>query len=118
MCGGHWLALQSVAWGCMIVSFSKQGSLGTAIARTFSGKHPCPLCLKIRHGVYEEQEHQDKLPWLKIEKLPEAVWQLSCVTAPPAPTTPRHDQPLVPTLHADFIDSPPAPPPRDSWHAL
>ena len=118
MCGGHWLTLQSVAWGRMIVIFSQQDSLGTAIAKTFSGKHPCSLCLKIRHGVYEEQERQDKLPWLKIEKLPEVVWQLRCVTAPRVPTTPRHDHPFVPILHADFIDSPPSPPPRDTWHSL
>ena len=118
MCGGHWLALQSVAWGRMIVIFSQQDSLGTAITKTFSGKYPCSLCLKVRSGLHQDKERQDKLPWLKTEKLPEAVWQLSCVTAPRVPTAPRHDQPFVPTLHADFIDSPPAPPPRDSWHAL
>ena len=114
MCGGHWFALQSIAWGRMLISFSQQDSLGTAIVKTFSGQYPCSLCLKVRHGVQQEQERQDKLPWLKIEKLPEAVWQLRCVTAPSAPTAPRLDQPFVPALHADFIDSPPAPPPRVS----
>ena len=114
MCGGHWFALQSVAWGRMLISFSQQDSLGTAIAKTFSGKHPCSLCLQIRDGFHQQQERPDKLPWLKTEKLPEAVWQLHCVTAPSAPTAPRYDQPFVPTLHSDFIDSPPAPPPRVS----
>ena len=104
--GGHWLALQSIAWGRMIADFSRQDSVGTAIAKTFSGKYPCPLCLKVRKGLHQEQERQDKLPWLKTEKMPEAVWQLCCVTAPRAPTAPRHDQPFVPTLHADFIDPP------------
>ena len=118
MCGGHWLALQSIAWGRMIVIFSQHDSLGTAIAKTLSGRHPCSLCLKVRNGLQQDKDRQDKLPWLKPEKMPEAVWQLNCVTAPRVPTTPRHDQPFVPILHADFIDSPPAPPPRDSRHAL
>jgi hypothetical protein len=114
MCGGHWFALQSIAWGRMITDFSQRDSIGTAIAKTFSGKHPCSLCLKIRDGLHQDKERQDKLPWLKTEKLPEAVWQLRCVTAPSAPTTSRSDQPFVPTLHAAFIDSTPTPPPRAS----
>ena len=48
MCGGHWLVLQSVAWGRMIADFSQEDSIGTAIAKTFSGKHPCSMCLQIR----------------------------------------------------------------------
>jgi hypothetical protein len=112
MCGGHWLALQTVAWGRMIVDFSRQDSLPAAIAKTFSGQYPCSMCFKIRKGWHQEQERQDKLPSLQAEKMPEAVWQLRCVTAPRVPTAPRRDQPLVPTLHADFIDSPPSPPPR------
>ncbi len=112
MCGGHWFALQTVAWGRMLAEFSQQDSLSMAIAKTFSGKHPCSLCLKIRKGWHQEQQQQEKEPWLRTEKLPEVVWQLRCLTVPPAPTTPRYEQPFVPTLHADFIDSPPSPPPR------
>jgi hypothetical protein len=112
--GGHWLALQSIAWGRMIAEFSRQDSVGTAVAKTFSGKYPCPLCLKIRDGLHQEQERQAKLPWLKTEQMPEAAWQFRFVSAPGAPTEPRHEQPFVPTLHADFIDSPPCPPPRVS----
>jgi hypothetical protein len=118
MCGGHWLALQSVAWGRMIADFSHRDSIGTAIAKTFSGKHPCSLCLKISKGWHEERQREEKLPWLKTEKMPEAVWQLRCATAPPVPSAPRHDQPFVPTLRADFIASPPTPPPRAAWHVL
>jgi hypothetical protein len=98
----------------MIVIFSQQDSLGTAIAKTFSGKYPCSLCLKVRSGLHENQERQDKMPWLKIEKMHEALWQLSCVTVPSAPTSLRQGQPFIPTLHTEFIDSPPAPPPRVS----
>ena len=118
MCGGHWFALQTVAWGRMIADFSRQDSFGTAIAKTFSGKHPCAMCLKIRKGWHQEKQQQEKQPWLKTEKQPEVVWQLRCLTAPPAPTAPRHEQPIVPTLHADFIESPPTPPPRGLFATL
>jgi hypothetical protein len=114
MIGGHWLALQSVAWGRMLVEFSRQDSFSTAVVKTFSGSYPCALCLKVRQGIYQDKEREEKLPWLKTEELPEAIWQLRCVTAPSVPTAPRHEQPFVPTLHADFIESPPAPPPRIS----
>jgi hypothetical protein len=116
--GGHWFALQSIAWGRMIADFSRQDSVGTAIAKTFSGKYPCSMCLQVRRGLHQDRERQDKLPWLKTEKMPEAVWQLRCVTAPPAPTLARIEQPFVPTFHPDHIESPPTPPPRTSSSVL
>jgi hypothetical protein len=118
MAGGHWLALQTIAWGRMIADFSQRDSLGTAIAKTFDGKHPCPMCLKIRKGIHQQERQQQKEPWLKTENLPEGVWQFRCVTAPPAPTAQRHEQPTVPILHTDFIESPPIPPPRVLFAAL
>jgi hypothetical protein len=118
MCGGHWLALQSVAWGRMIADFSQQDSIGTAIAKTFSGKHPCSMCLKIRKGVHEEKQREEKLPWTKTEKMPEPFWELRCVTIPVAPTVALCERPFVPVLHTDFIDSPPTPPPRACFRVL
>ena len=118
MCGGHWLALQSVAWGRMIADFSQQDSIGTAIAKTLSGKHPCAMCLQIRKGVHEEEQREEKLPWTKTEKMPEVLWQLRCVTVPAAPTVALCERPFVPALHTDFIDSPPSPPPRASFRVL
>jgi hypothetical protein len=118
MCGGHWFALQSVAWGRMFADFSRQESIGMAIAKTFSGKYPCSMCLKIRNGWHQEKQPKDKLPWFETERMPEVVWQWRCVTAPRAPLTLRNDEPFVPTLHADFIDSPSTPPPRISKHVL
>lgn len=112
MLGGHWLALQSVAWGRMLVDFSHQTSFATALARTFSGRYPCSLCLKVRQGWHEEQQRQENLPWEKLEKLPEVLWEVRCLTVPAAPTAARHEQPFVPTLHAEFTAAPPTPPPR------
>jgi len=118
MCGGHWFALQSVAWGRMIADFSHQDSIGTAIAKTFSGQHPCSMCLKIRKGWHEEKQREEKLPWVKTEKMPELLWELRCVTVPAAPTFAMDERPFVPERYSDFVDSPPTPPPRAGFRVL
>jgi hypothetical protein len=110
--GGHWLVLQTLAWGRMMWDFSERDPLGTAIVKTFSGQHPCPLCLKIRQGWHQEQQREQKLPCLRMEKMPEPFWEWQSVAAPPAPTGIRDAPPFVPYFHSDFIDSPPTPPPR------
>jgi hypothetical protein len=112
MLGGHWLALQSVAWGCMIADFARQGPLDAAISKTFSGKYPCSLCLKVRKGWHEDQQRGARMPWVKTEKMPEVLWELRCATAPAAATGAQLEQRLVSALYSDFIDAPPVPPPR------
>ncbi len=112
MTGGHWLALQSVAWGRMVMDFAQRESVGTAIAKTFSGQHPCSMCLKIRAGWQHQKEREEKLPWIKIEQISEAFWQLRALTIPVAPTAPKEELPFVPRFHTGFINSPPTPPPR------
>ena len=118
MSGGHWLALQTVAWGRMIADFTRQDSLGTAVSKTFSGKHPCSLCVKVRKGFQQEKEREQKQPWLKAEKAPEAAWQWRLLSAPPAPLCLHYDSATVPDFPSDFISSPPTPPPRRSPAAL
>ena len=118
MSGGHWLALQSVAWGRMIADFSRRDSLGTAIAKTFDGRHPCPLCLKIRKGLQEEKQREEKRPWLKADKQPELLWELRCASLPAAPTFAALEHPFVPAPYSGFIDSPPTPPPRSACCVL
>ena len=116
MNGGHWLALQSLAWGRMIVVFSQQDSLGTALAKTFSGRHPCALCLKVRAGWQQEQGQTAPCP--KMEKDPEVLWKLCLVTAPPGPAAARDCPIFSPVCCSDFIDSPPKPPPRGQAAAV
>ncbi len=110
--------LQSAAWAGMIVDYSQQGSLAEAIESTFDGDHPCPLCLKIREGRQEEQKQDKKLPWVKPDKAPELFYEASLSLLPAAPTEAEDTVPLVPRLHADFIDSPLSPPPRGLVTAL
>ena len=51
--GGHWALVQTLAWGTMMVNFSKQGSVREAVAKTFDGEHPCALCKKISKAKTE-----------------------------------------------------------------
>jgi hypothetical protein len=45
--GGHWMALQSVAWTRMLMTYSRDGHLVAAVTKTFDGRHPCALCKQI-----------------------------------------------------------------------
>ncbi len=112
MSGGHWVVLQSFAWARMTVEFSRQTTLGTAIAMTFSGKYPCPLCLKVQQGMNQEQQQNKKMPWLETEKVPEAIWQVRCLSAPPPPTAAMPQLCFALPFWSDFTESPPTPPPR------
>lgn len=58
--GGHWLALQMVAWMGMLAANSQQGDLAGALEKAFDGKHPCPLCAAVEAGKQKEKEQQQK----------------------------------------------------------
>ena len=55
ICGGHWLALQSLAWTEMLVAYSRDAQLTEAVAKTFDGQHPCALCRTIEQGKKSER---------------------------------------------------------------
>ncbi len=107
--GGHWAVLQSVAWARMFADFSRTESITSALEKTFDGRHPCAMCLKIREGRAQEKKPP---PLLKWEKLPEFVLQAKRVVIPGPPTKAEEVAPLISVLHADFISAPPKPPPR------
>ena len=54
-CGGHWYILQGVAWVNMIRDYSRMVPLTQAVAMTFSGKYPCPIC----KGIAEEKKAEN-----------------------------------------------------------
>jgi hypothetical protein len=106
VCGGHWAALQSVAWTNMLVSYSQQVPLREAIAKTFDGAHPCSLCHAVSAGKKTEKK-TDQQTFSTIEMvLPSAFARIS----PPAAQD-RH------FVSEDFLAqkrsiAPPSPPPR------
>jgi hypothetical protein len=62
--GTHWVTLQAVAYASMIVRYSQDAPLRQAIARTFDGRHPCPLCRMVQKG---RQDEEKKRPLLAAE---------------------------------------------------
>jgi hypothetical protein len=58
--GLHWVALQSVAWVGMAVTYSvEKGSVVEGLSDTFDGDHPCPLCKAVEKGVDSEKESDE-----------------------------------------------------------
>jgi len=53
-CGGHWLLLQSVAWGGMMVEYARTDGIASAVGTVFDGRHPCDLCKQIQQGRSNE----------------------------------------------------------------
>jgi hypothetical protein len=56
--GLHWGLLQSVAWVSMVVNYSQDAPFEQAVAKTFDGKHPCPLCKQIAQGKRSEKKSE------------------------------------------------------------
>jgi hypothetical protein len=54
--GGHWMALQSLAWTRMLMSYSREGHIVAAVAKTFDGRHPCSLCKQIERAKSSEPQ--------------------------------------------------------------
>ncbi len=56
--GGHWLALQSVAWVGMLANYTRGETLAAAIEKTFDGANPCGLCKVVKSGREKEQKQE------------------------------------------------------------
>ena len=79
--GGHWAALQSVAWIGMLAEYARGENLISAIEKTFDGAHPCGLCKVVKTGRDEEQKQQVVKMIVKLDAVLAAVGQL---VEPPA----------------------------------
>jgi hypothetical protein len=95
----------------MIVDYSKRGSLCEAIARTFDGAHPCLLCHIVDRGKTTEKKSDLQLLTPKMDMI--------CT---------KHAITLVRLFgYVDYVagdfsalrigESPPVPPPRNSFSA-
>ncbi|MDB6153143.1 MAG: hypothetical protein JWL90_1596 [Chthoniobacteraceae bacterium] len=104
--GGHWLALQSVAWIGMMASYSSDETLGMAIEKTFNGEHPCVLCKVVKSGRTQEHEEQVAKSLVKQEAVLGAFLKL------PAPRVAEWKYPMI-APHLDTRSyTPPTPPPQ------
>ncbi len=112
MSGAQWMALQSYAWLRMTVQFSQKDTFGKALAKTFSGRYPCALCIKVQKAVQQEKQEEQKTPGLTSEKMPEVIWEWRCLNAPPVPTHPIETVGFGSCFFFVYSESPPTPPPR------
>lgn len=110
--GGHWLALQSIAWGRMLVNFSRHDSVLLALSKTFDGQHPCSMCLQIRAGQQDEREEPRQRPLERTEPAPEFLPGSEPVVVLGWSPALQLDTPLVSTVRSQFRFAPPKPPPR------
>lgn len=110
--GGHWIALQSVAWTGMLAGFATNHSWSVAITKTFDGNHPCKLCSGIQDGRQKEEQERREVPWMQLQKSPELICVIRQTTIPLAPMTVVTVSGFVTRHHQDFVESPPTPPPR------
>jgi hypothetical protein len=104
--GGHWFALQSIAWVTMTVNFAQTDPLDVALKKTFDGQHPCRICKTVEQGRKSEQ----KQATLKVESKFEFLFDRKSVELPVPPTEIHHTAFVV--SHFSRTDSPPTPPPR------
>ena len=104
--GGHWVALQSIGWVSMIITYAQTDSLDVAFKKTFDGKHPCRIC----KGVAEGRQSEQKQASLKVETKLEFCINAQVITLP-VPTVFEQETSFLPT-HSSRTDSPPTPPPR------
>jgi hypothetical protein len=104
--GAHWAALQTVAWTTMLANNLCEQSFTAAVARTFDGEHPCPLCKAIAAGKKSEQKSEVVAPAFKMEFPPVADKFTLILPKPFSVFSPVQ-------LSADSsFPKPPVPPPR------
>lgn len=70
--GGHWGALQTVAWAGMLWNYTQaDGSLLSGVQKTFDGEHPCTMCDSIKTAKEKEGSKPVTLVAMKkIEAFP------------------------------------------------
>ena len=69
------------------------------------------LYLQQRRLLLRKNSNRKRSPGSRPRSSPRGGLAVPLPDCPPAPTGPRHEQPIVPTLYTDFIESPPTPPP-------
>jgi hypothetical protein len=106
--GGHWLVLQTVAWGGMVVEYSRAGGLTAAVEKTFDGRHPCDMCKTIAKTRQSEKKQEARVVVTKLDVFhqPAVEWF--------APVAAWWEQPVVDSASGLRAEPPSVPPPRNA----
>ena len=104
--GGHWAMLQTAAWSAMLVKYSLDTDLASAVEQTFDGRHPCPLCKKIAEGRHNEKKQDTQVVLSKLKFCCELV------TSQVLPPRNFWQMQTRDTFSPALAHQPPVPPPR------
>ena len=109
LAGGHWGAMQTMAWAGMLWNYTQaDGSLVSSVKKTFDGEHPCAMCTSIK--VAKEKERTVPVTVVALKKI-ESLPAPTCAALPP-----RDCREFVFPAAADVVivaraDAPPVPVP-------
>jgi hypothetical protein len=106
ICGGQWAALQTLAWGRMLVDYTQQLTITQAIAKTFDGVHQCPMCKQVETGSSKQKQPRQQGNLAKQVLLYTSAQSFIF----PKPSGFRY--PLADLLAKTRKQEPPSPPPR------
>ncbi|PTY05328.1 hypothetical protein DB346_01810 [Verrucomicrobia bacterium LW23] len=110
--GGHWAALQMVAWAGMLVDHSRRGeTIVAALGKTFDGEHPCSLCHTVKIGKAKEQDAQKDAALKSTVKLEFLLAARHLIAMPRLVERPSSFAPHRASV-STRADVPPRPPPR------
>ena len=109
LAGGRHTLLQGIAWSTMLAGYASARPLPDALAMTFAGEHPCPICQAIAADSDDDEAPPATADTLKHDKAAEPATVVRFVAA----VHPKRPLPL-PTLRAPASRSltPEPPPPR------
>lgn len=107
--GWHWAALQTVAWTTMLADNLRTQPFAEAMARTFDGKHPCPLCKAVAAGKKSEKKNEFTLQTQKLE-FPPVTERLILIAPSQFELLPQKS-----SSAKSLTQKPPTPPPRAAF---
>jgi hypothetical protein len=90
--GGQWAVLQSVAWAGMLANRIRTERMSEAIATTFDGRYPCPLCKVVQSGRKSESKSQVVIKIPRIEFPPIHISGLLSADLKPRVTVASSDE--------------------------
>jgi len=106
--GGHWAALQSVAWTRMLAVNVRHSSVVVALEKTFDGRHPCRLCKSIASAKQKEKKQP------RVETLGKIVFFCEQTAVEFSPLVEMEALEAIRGVWSQVTAAPALPPPRSA----
>jgi hypothetical protein len=112
LAGGHWAVLQTAAWAGMLADYSRSYGMEKAVAMTFDGDHPCPLCRKIESAKKRESAPDHPVGIVAKSARKDPAFPLTKRVFLRSPDFSRTGMRIVHMHGTTRCETPPLPPPR------